>query len=76
METAAAAFDWLSYVKEGGAYCAPLLLGAIYWMNTERTRLLKELKERDSKIESLAERVVTLVAEMRQFLFHERKRSS
>ena len=76
METAAAGFDWISYVKDGGAYCAPLLLGAIYWMNTERVRLLGELKERDSKTEDLAERVITLVAEMKTFLFHERKRSS
>jgi hypothetical protein len=67
--------DWFSYVKAGGAYCAPLLLGALYWMNTERVRLLKELKERDIKMEALAERVVTISTEMKTFLFHERKGS-
>jgi hypothetical protein len=70
-----ASIDWFSYVKEGGAYCAPLLLCAVYWMNTERVRLLKELKERDIKMEALAERVVTISTEMNTFLFHERKRT-
>ncbi len=69
----ATAFDWFAYVKEGGAYCSPLLLAAIYWLNTERSRLLVELKERDGKLESLAERVLTISAELKVFLFNERK---
>ncbi len=71
----AANFDWLSYVKEGGIYCAPLLLMAVLWMNTERLRLLKELKEQDNKVHALAERVITITTEMKTFLFHERRGS-
>ncbi len=70
-----AGFDWFSYVKEGGAYCAPLLLMAIYWQNTERLRLLKELKEQDTKVHALAERVVTITTELKVFLSYERKGS-
>ncbi len=69
-----AGFDWLSYVKEGGAYCAPLLLAALYWMDKERRRLLKENKDQDTKVHALAERVITVTTEMKTFLFHERKR--
>jgi hypothetical protein len=68
-----ASVDWIGFVKDGGTYCAPLLLCAIYWLNSERGRLLQELKERDEKVEVLAERIITLSAEMKQFLFHERK---
>ena len=68
-----ASVDWIGFVREGGTFCAPLLLCAIYWLNTERSRLLQELKERDEKVEVLAERIITLSAEMKLFLFHERK---
>ncbi len=66
-------FDWFSYVKEGGAYCAVLLLAALYWMNNERLRLLKELKEQDTKVHALAERVVTITTELKVFLSYGRK---
>lgn len=66
-------FDWFSYVKEGGAYCAPLLLMAIYWLLTERARLLQELKEQDTKVYALAERVVTITTELKVFLSYGRK---
>jgi hypothetical protein len=66
-------FDWLSYIQNGGSYA--LLLGAVYWLNAERVRLLSENKEKDAKIEALAERVLTLTAEIKTFLFTERKSS-
>jgi len=68
-------FDWFAYVKEGGAYCSPLLLGAIIWLNAERLRLLKELTSRDERLEALAERVITVATELKTFLFTERKAS-
>ena len=68
-----AGFDWIAYVKEGGAYCAPLLLAAIYWLNTERARLLQEVKVRDEKLEELSDRALTVMAELKTFLFTERK---
>lgn len=68
-------FDWLSFVKEGGTYCAPLLLGAVIWLHADRARLIDELKTRDEKLEALAERVITIATELRNFLFNERKAS-
>jgi len=69
----AASFDWFALVKEGGAYCAPLLLGAVFWLHADRARLIAELKSRDEKLEALAERVITIATELRNFLFNERK---
>lgn len=68
-----AGIDWVSYVKEGGTWCAPLLLMAIYWLNTERARLLQEVKVRDEKLEALSDRALTVMAELKTFLFTERK---
>lgn len=62
--------DWFSFVKEGGAYCAPLLLVALLWLNADRNRLLSALKEKDAQVEELAERVLTVVAELKTFLFN------
>ena len=67
------AFDWIGFVQKGGAFCSPLLLAALYFLNAERVRLLSELKERDEKIETLAERVLVITTELRNFLFNERK---
>lgn len=57
MGPTSANFDWFSLVKEGGAYCAPLLLGAIMW-------LVKENKAKDAKIESLSERLITVAMKL------------
>jgi hypothetical protein len=73
MGSAAAAFDWVGFVKEGGAYCSPLLLAGLIWLNVERTRLLDQLKERDAEVKSLAERVLTITAELKYFLFHQHR---
>lgn len=62
--------DWFSFVKDGGAYCAPLLLAALFWLNADRNRLLSALKEKDAQVEELAERVLTVVAELKTFLFN------
>jgi len=62
--------DWFAFVKDGGAYCAPLLLAALLWLNSDRNRLLSSLKEKDRQVEDLAERVLTVATELRTFLFN------
>jgi len=71
----AANFDWFTTIKEGGAYVALLLFGALIWMNLERNRLLKKLDDRDIKLEALAERLLTISTELKTFLFNERRAS-
>ena len=68
-----AGIDWIAYVKEGGAWCAPMLLMAVYWLNAERVRLLQEVRTRDEKLEDLSDRALTVMAELKTFLFTERK---
>ena len=67
------ATELFDYVKNGGAYCSPLLLIALIWLNAERSRLLEELSEREGRITELSDRTLTLLAELKMFLFHERK---
>jgi hypothetical protein len=61
--------DWFDLVQKGGAYVSPLLLAALLWMNSERSRLLQRLKERDDRIDDLAERIIVVATELRTFLF-------
>lgn len=70
---AVTSFDWFNFVREGGAYVAPLLLGAVVWMNAERARLLRELKESQGKVEILAERVIVLATEVKALFFNGRR---
>jgi hypothetical protein len=65
----------LAFVREGGAYCAPLLLLAILWLELDRRRLLKSLSDKDeiiavkdAKIESLSERVIEVATAVRTLL--------
>ena len=67
------AADLFDYVKNGGAYCAPLLLLALYWVSNDRTRLLRELRDRNQRLDVLADRAITVMAELKTFLFSERK---
>ena len=64
-----------AFVREGGAYCAPLLLLAILWLELDRRRLLKSLADKDeiiatkdAKIESLAERIIEVATAVRTLL--------
>ena len=68
-----APFDWIELAQKGGSYVSPLLLGALIWMNADRARLIQELKSKDEKLESLAERLIIVATEVRTFLFNERK---
>lgn len=73
MNNVATSLDWFALVKEGGAYCAPLLLAAVLWLNADRVRLIKDLKLRDDKLESLAERSFVVMTELKTFLFSKGK---
>lgn len=65
--------QWFSLVKEGGAYVAPLLLGAILWLNQDRKRLIAENKLKDDRLVSLSEQSIAVSTELKMFLFNERK---
>lgn len=65
-------FDWLTYVKDAGGYASPLLFGALIWLEKERRRLLDEVKLRDDKLASLSERCLTVMVELRTFLFEKK----
>ncbi len=69
--------DWITWAKEAGAYIAPLLMGAVIWLNTDRNRLLDVLKDKDAqlsdkddKLLSLSERTLVTMAEIKTFLFN------
>lgn len=64
---------WLTLAKEGGPYVAPFLLAAIVWLNIDRNRLIAENKQKDERLVHLSEQSIALAAELRMFLFNERK---
>jgi hypothetical protein len=61
--------QWFQVVKDGGAVAAVLLLGALVWMNRERLRLIEENKEKDEKLATLSAQTLTVMTEIRTFLF-------
>lgn len=61
-------FDFFTYVKDGGAYCSPLLLAALLWMVRERKDLLSKLEAKSAKLENLTERVIILMTEIKVWL--------
>ncbi len=65
--------DWIVWAKEAGAYVSPLLMGAVIWLNSDRSRLITENKTKDDRIVELAERVITVATQLQMFLFNERK---
>lgn len=65
--------DWITWAKEAGLYISPLLMGAVLWQERERQRLLTENKALDDRVVDLAERVLTITAELKMYLFNERK---
>lgn len=62
------AFDIFEHVKAGGWYVAPLLLSALLWMTAERNKLLAKLEAKSAKVEDMAERMFTLMAEIKILL--------
>jgi hypothetical protein len=65
--------DWITWAKEAGVYISPLLMGAVFWLNADRARLIAELKQREARVEELAERLIIVSTELKTFLFNERK---
>ena len=65
--------DWITWAKEAGVYISPLLMGAVLWQEVERRRLLSEISALDIRVYELAERVLTISAELKMYLFNERK---
>lgn len=63
-----ASFDFFTYVKDGGAYCSPLLLAALLWMVRERKDLLAKLEAKSAKVENLTERMIVLMTELKVWL--------
>lgn len=61
------------FVRQGGAYCAPLLLLALYWLSREYRRVQSENKEKDKQLLDLSMQIVTVTTEIKVFLFQERK---
>lgn len=64
-----------NFVQQGGSYCAPLLLVALYWLSRDRQRLLDENKEKDQRLQGLSEQLITISTELKVFLTNERKSS-
>ena len=65
--------QWMDLATKGGAYVAPFLMGAILWLLVDRKRLVEENKQKDTRLVDLAERAIAVNAEIRMFLFQERK---
>jgi hypothetical protein len=61
--------QWFQFVKDGGAVSAVLLLGAVLWLDRDRKRLIADNKSKDDKLVSLSERTVTVMTEIKTFLF-------
>lgn len=58
-------FDFFTYVKDGGAYCSPLLLAALMWMLKERNNLLEKLEKKSDRLEVIVNQTIVLMAELR-----------
>lgn len=65
--------EWFSLAEKGGAYISPLLMAAIFWLNNDRNRLIAENKLKDERLVRLSDRLLTVTAELKTFLFHERR---
>lgn len=63
---------WLQAVKDGGAIAAVLELGALIWLNIDRNRLIEENKSKDTRLDNLSERTITVLTELKTFLFNVR----
>jgi len=68
--------DWIAYAKDAGAYISPLLMAAVIWLNADRNRLLESLgkkdlllADKDEKLQSLSERTLVTMTEIKTFLF-------
>lgn len=65
--------EWLQLAKEGGGILSPFLIAALIWLNMDRNRLIADCRSDRAKIDDLSERLLTITAELKTFLFSERK---
>lgn len=70
------AAEWYALAKEGGAYLAPFLLAALFWMDRERKRLIAENKVKEDRLVGLSERCITVMTEMKERLFFHGERKA
>ncbi len=61
--------DWIVWAKDAGAYVSPLLRAALFWLNVDRNRLISENREKDERLQGLSERTITVMTELKTFLF-------
>lgn len=66
-------FNLISFVREGGSYCAVLELFAIGYLLRELARARSIADKKDAENKVLAERVITITTELKNFLFNERR---
>ena len=59
---------WFDLAQRGGAIIAPFLLFALIWMTRDRNSILAELKKKSEKLESLTERVIVVMTELKGML--------
>jgi len=75
---------WLAFVERAGSVAAVLEFGALWWLHrdrsaqiaqhiAEKTGLREQLDGKAREVQDLAERVITIAAELKMFLFNERK---
>lgn len=55
-------FNWFDLVQKGGSVAAPLLMGALIWLNAERNRLLRSNESKDQQILELTKETITIAA--------------
>jgi hypothetical protein len=64
-----------AFVQQGGAYCAPLLLLALFWLSREYRRVQAENEKKDKQLLDLSSQIIEVTTEIKVFLFQERKTS-
>lgn len=75
---------WLAYMEKAGSVAAVLEFGALWWLHrdraaqiarhvAEKSGLQEQLEGKTKEVQDLAERVITIAAELKMFLFNERK---
>ncbi len=61
------------FVRQGGAYCSPLLLLALFWLSREYRRVQVENEKKDKQLLDLSLKSIEVSTEIKVFLFQERK---
>ena len=57
--------DWIEYVKASGSVCAPLLLIALVWMNSDRKTAIDKYEKANDKLQNLSEKTIVLLTEIK-----------